>query len=108
MNKWVSTGRYHFLKHDGNRFDVIEVIHFGKDFLGAVFSFTIEPAPDMQDYIRIADETDFKFEDDTYKYAWAKARTVQLEESIAVKISDDIQELEDWVNCWKLLSNDYD
>lgn len=107
MNKWVSIGRYMLLKNNnGNRFDVIEVMHFGNSYLGAIFSFEIMPSADMTEYIKIADETDFKFEDDTYKLGYAKARAMQLEEAICVKTADNIDELLAWVRQWQRIALD--
>lgn len=108
-NAWKKYDKYLFFKHGHSPdFDVIETIKFGDDFLGAIYTFSIEPTEDLLDYIKIAEQSELEFEDDTYKLAYAYARAMELERATAIKITDSLNELNAWVNCWMLLSNDFD
>lgn len=104
-SKWIQIGRYYFLKH-GNSFYAIETQMFGNNFIGAFYFFSISITDDMQDYIKLAAESELKFPNDTYKLAYGVARTLQLEEAISIKLSTNLSELYVWTRQWMLLERD--
>lgn len=104
-SEWIQIGRYYFLKH-GNSFCAIETQRFGDNFIGAVYAFSISITDDMQDYIKLAAESKLKFPNDTYKLAYGVARTLQLEEAIAIKLSTNLNDLFVWTRQWMLLERD--
>lgn len=104
-SSWVQIGCYHFLKR-GNSFYAIETQMFGDNYIGAVYHFSISITDDMQDFIKLAAESGLKFPDDTYKLAYGVARTIQLEDAIAIKIATTQSDLCLWMKQWLLIERD--
>lgn len=107
VSQWTQIGAYYFLKR-GNSFYAIETMMLGdtSSYIGAVYSFDIKVSNDMGDYLLLAKESGLKFTDDAYRLAYGVAKSLQLENAIAIKITTNQNELYLWSRQWMLLAKD--
>ena len=105
-SKWIQIGCYHFLKYS-DFFYAIETKKFGNSFISAVYQFNISVTDDMQDYIKLANESELEFPNDVFKLAYGIVRSKQYEEALAIKLSTHPADLYLWVRQWMLLEKDF-
>lgn len=107
ISQWRDFGHLSLFKN-GNNFIAIETLRFKDNYIGAVYEFDIELDTEIVDYQRIAENSELEFPSDLYLYqlAYGKARILQLEDAIAIKLTNNINELYLWKQTWRRIDQD--